>query len=181
MARCLGGLLLLCAPLLAAAELNFSAVTITLAEDDHIMLDAQLRYRLNDATTEALESGVPLTFETRVEMDVADARFGAGEIVEKRLRSVLRYRPLSALYEVQAAGMKDKQVFATRASALRFMGKIRDLALVERSRLDAAREYVVRLTAQLEIAALPLPMRLQAWFSPDWRIAAEPWEWRLKP
>jgi len=173
-------LVCLCAPLLAAS-LRFSEVTITLGENNRIILDAQISYELNETAVEALENGVPLTFVTHVQMRAADAWVWSKDVAEYRLRSVLRYRPLSGLYEVRVAGTEDKQVFATRASALRFMGRIRDMAIIDRGKLDPAGEYLVRLNCYLDVEALPLPMRPMAYLSSDWDIQAEPWEWRLKP
>ena len=124
---------------------------------------------------------MPLTFEMRIQMRDVDAWIWQKDIVEFRLRSVLRYRPLAALYEVRDLSGGDKQVFATRTSALRYMGRIRDLAIVKREKLDLKKEYLVRLEAYLDVEALPLPMRPKAYLSSDWNIEAEPWEWRLKP
>lgn len=164
-----------------ADGLSFSQVTITLGEDNRIFLDAQISYELNDSAAEALENGVPLTFVTHVQMRAVKAWVWDKDIVEFRLRSTLRYRPLSSLYEVRRSVDEEKQVFATRASAMRHMGLIRDMALVERARLDPNREYLVRLESYLDIEALPLPMRPLAYLSPEWDIDAEPWEWRLRP
>jgi len=174
-------LLLLCVITVQAADLVFSKVTLTLSEDDRVFVDAQLKYQLNETATEALENGVPLTFEMRIQMRDADAWVWEKDIVEYRLRSVLRYRPLSALYEVRDLSGGAKQVFATRISALRYMGRISDLAIVNRDKLDLNKEYLVRLEAYLDVEALPLPMRPKAYLSSDWDIEAEPWEWRLKP
>ena len=165
----------------SAEDIQFKEVTITLGEDNRIFLDAQIAYQLNETTSEALESGVPLTFETHIQMRAADAWIWSADVAEFRLRSVLRYRPLSGLYEVRRLGQEDKQVFATRASALRYMGRIRNLPLIDRAKLDDTREYLVRLRANLDLAALPLPMRPIAYVSPEWDMEAEPWEWRLKP
>lgn len=164
-----------------AAGLDFSEVTITLGEDNRIFLDAQIHYELNETTAEALENGVPLTFETHVQMRAVDAWVWERDVSEYRLRSVLRYRPLSALYEVRTPGMDNKQVFATRQAALRYMGRIRDLAIVERDRLNLNKEYQVRLEAFLDVEALPLPLRPRAYLSSDWSLKAEPWEWQLRP
>lgn len=165
----------------AEPALKFDQVTITLGEDNRIFLDAQVNYDLNPTTLEALENGVPLTFETHIQMREVDAWVWSPDVVEFRLRSVLRYRPLSGLYEVMVVGLEDKQVFATRASALRHMGRIRDLALVDRGKLDMKAEYLVRLRSYLDVEALPLPMRPMAYISSDWTVEAEPWEWRLRP
>lgn len=177
---CIASLLLFAAAALASA-LNFSKVTITLGEDGRIFVDAQLEYALSEVAEEALANGVPLTFETHVQMHAANALVWHADVAEHRIRKVLRYRPLSALYEVGTPSMNDEQVFATRSAALYYMGHIRDLALVERNKLDLKQEYRVRLDASLDIDALPLPLRTQAYFSSAWDLQAEPWEWLLKP
>jgi hypothetical protein len=64
---------------------------------------------------------------------------------------------------------------------LRYMGRIRDMAIVERAKLDASKEYLVRLDSYLDVEALPLPMRPLAYLSSDWDISADTWEWRLRP
>jgi len=175
-------LLVLCAPVLAvAAALEFSQVTITLGEDDRIYLDAQIRYELTPAVSEALENGVPLTFVTMVQMRDTKAWIWQPDAAKHSLHSVLRHRPLSGVYEVRSLENGDEQVFATREAALRYMGRIRDFAIIKRSRLDLDREYLVHLEAYLDIEALPLPLRPRAYLSADWHLAAEAWEWRIRP
>jgi len=161
--------------------MEFSQVTITLGEDDRIYADAQIQYQLTPTLAEALNNGVPLTFVTHVQMRRAGAWLWESDVVEYRIRSVLRHRPLSGLYEVRNPGNEDEQVFATREAAQRYMGRIRDLALVERSALDAASEYLVRLESYLDVEALPLPLRPKAYFSSEWELEAEPWEWQIRP
>lgn len=166
---------------LHAAALNFSQVTITLGDDDQIYLDAQVQYELTATVREALENGVPLTFVLHVQMRRAGAWLWEEDVAEYRIRSVLRHRPLSGLYEVSNPQSGDKQVFATREAALRYMGRVRDLALIKREKLDATEEYRVRLESRLDVEALPLPLRPHAYFSDEWELEAEPWEWQIQP
>lgn len=174
-------LLLLGWPAIASEPLRFSQVTITLGEDERIYLDAQVGYRLSDTVVQALQNGVALTFETRVRMRAVDAWFWQPDVADFRLRHVLRYRALSGLYEVITPKSSLKQAFATPSAALRYLGRIRDLVLIERNKLNLDQHYLVRLTAYLDIQALPLPLRPHAYLSSEWSLTAEPWEWRLKP
>lgn len=166
---------------LQAAALEFSKVTITLGEDNRIYVDAQIGYQLTPVVSEALDNGVPLTFVTHVQMRRSHAWIWEKDVADFRIRSVLRHRPLSGLYEVRNVGLDDKQVFATREAALRYMGRISDLAIVDRSRLDKTKEYVVRLETFLDVEALPLPLRPRAYLSSDWDLQAEPWKWQIRP
>jgi hypothetical protein len=174
-------LLMLVAASTIAERVDFRQVTLTLSEDGYIMLDAEIRYELTDRVSEALENGVPLTFETHVQMRRAEAWIWESDVVEHRLRTVLRYRPLSGLYELRSLQGDETLAFATRDSALRALGRIIAMPVVLREELDLDDEYLVRVQAKLDVEALPLPMRPAAYLSRDWSIASETWEWQLKP
>jgi len=166
---------------LFAQGVELRRVALTLSEDERILLDADIDYDLNDTVSEALENGVPLTFQTHVQMRRADAWIWEHDIVEHRLRTILRYRPLSGLYELRNLQGDEHIAFATRAAALRALGKIVAMPIIKRSRLDLDEEYVVRVAVKLDIEALPLPIRPLAYIKRGWSIASEPWEWRLRP
>ncbi len=174
--------LLLALPLSGFAnDVSFRQVTLSLSDDDYILLDAEIGYDLGDTVSEALENGVPLTFETQVQMRRANAWIWESDTVEHRLRTVLRYRPLSGLYELRSLQDDEPLAFATRDSALRALGRIVGMPIVSRSVLDLDDEYLVRLQVRLDVEALPLPMRPIAYIKRDWSVASEPWEWRLQP
>jgi hypothetical protein len=174
--------LMLWLPYPAGAEgVEFDRVALTLSEDGRILLDAEITYSLNETVSEALENGVPLTFETHVEMRRADAWIWESDVVEHRLRTVLRYRPLSGLYELRNLQGNERLAFATREAALRTLGRIVAMPVVERSELEVSEDYLVRIDVSLDIESLPLPMRPFAYISSDWSISSESWEWRLRP
>ena len=164
-----------------AAGVVFNRVALSLGENDLILLDADIGFELNDTVDEALENGVPLTFETHVQMRRAEAWVWESDVVDHRLRTVLQYRPLSGIYELRTLHGEEHLSFATRDGALRTLGKIIGMPIVARSDLDLDEEYLVRLNVHLDIEALPLPMRPLAYVKRDWDIASESWEWRLKP
>jgi hypothetical protein len=180
--RTIAIILLLCLPwALLAKGVDFRRVELSLSEDGYILLDAEIAYQLNDTVSEALENGVPLTFETHVQMRREKAWIWEADVVEHRLRTVLRYRPLSGLYELRNLLGEEKLSFATRDAALRALGRIVAMPVVQRDTLDLEDEYLVRLDARLDVESLPLPMRPAAYLNRDWSIRGEPWEWRLKP
>lgn len=180
--RPLAGFLLLLLPLASVAErVDFRQVALTLSDDGYILLDADIEYALTDTVSEALENGVPLTFETHVQMRRAKAWIWESDVVEHRLRTVLRYRPLSGLYELRNLPGDEQLAFATRDSALGALGRIVAMRIMSRDELDLDKEYLVRLNARLDVEALPLPMRPFAYLADDWSIDSETWEWRLRP
>lgn len=175
-------LVVLAVPATGLADgVEFKRIALTLSEDGRILLDADIGYDLNDTILEALENGVPLTFETHVQMRRADAWIWEADTVEHRLRTVLRYRPLSALYELRNLQGDERLSFATREAALRTLGKIVAMPVIDRSALELDEDYLVRIQVQLDVESLPLPMRPRAYLSRDWSLSSEPWEWRLRP
>jgi len=94
---------------------------------------------------------------------------------------VLRYRPLSGMYELRNLVGDERLSFATRDAALRTLGNIVAMPIIERKQLDLDEDYLVRIDVGLDIEALPLPMRPMAYIKRDWSISSEPWEWRLRP
>lgn len=165
----------------AQEDVEFQRIALTLSEEGLILLDAEIGYDLNERVSEAMENGVPLTFETHVQMRRAKAWIWEKDIIDHRLRTVLRYRPLSGLYELRNLQGDESLSFATRAAALRALGRIVAMPIIERELLDLDKEYLVRVDARLDIEALPLPMRPMAYLQPDWSISSEPWEWLLRP
>ena len=166
---------------LLADDVTFRRIALTLSDQGLILLDAEIEYQLNETVSEALENGVPLTFETHVQMRRAKAWIWEKDVVDHRLRTVLRYRPLSGLYELRSLQDDEGLAFATRDAALGAMGRIVAMPVIERERLDLDREYLVRVEVGLDIEALPLPMRPLAYLDPDWSVSSDPWEWRLRP
>jgi hypothetical protein len=175
-------LLVLCPLAGAAADgIEFERIALTLSADGRILLDADIGYDLNPTILEALENGVPLTFETHVQMRRANAWLWQPDTVEHRLRTVLKYRPLSGLYELRNLQGDERLAFATRDAALRTLGKIVAMPIIDRSALELDADYLVRIEVRLDIESLPLPMRPRAYLSRDWSMSSDPWEWRLRP
>ena len=181
-AQTVAAALLMCLPaVLLAGGVEFRRITLTLSEDGRILLDADIRYDLNETVLEALENGVPLTFETHVQMRRAKAWVWESDVVEHRLRTVLHYRPLSGMYELRNLQGDEHLSFATRDAALNTLGNIVAMPVIERKRLNLDEDYLVRIDVALDIEALPLPMRPTAYLNRDWWVSSEPWEWRLRP
>lgn len=179
---CAGLLLgtLLLASAVAAAEFGFDRVEVGMG-GEYVLIDADVSYDLTDAVLEALEHGVPLTFELHVQLRRADAWIWDKDVVESRIRSVLRYHPLSGLYEVRDLASGTKESFATREAALRTLGRIRAFPVIRVDQLESGEHYVLRMQTFLDIDALPLPLRPKAYISPDWGLESKTWEWRLQP
>lgn len=141
-------------------------------------LSAQIEYRFSSAALDALQNGVPLTVE--IEMEVWRRRPWLWDETVYALaqRFQLEYHTLSRQYLVSNLNSGERRGFPTRTAALRFMGKINDFPLLDRSLLTGNERYEGALRARLDLEALPAPLRLFAYLSEDWRLSSE---WRSWP
>lgn len=179
--RLLGLLLLigLCQTALAG-DFVFKRVLLY-GQDGQFLLDADIDYKLNDTTLEALQNGVPLTFVTHVEVREAGAWIWEEDLVDLRLRSQVRYHPLSGLYELTDIDSGASHTFATRSALLSALGEIRGLELMPDTKLRPGKAYRIRLETYLDIESLPLPLRPLAHMSPSWHLGSDEWERLLTP
>ena len=141
-------------------------------------LNAQIEYRFSNAALEALQNGVPLT--VNIEMEVRRRRSWLWDETVHALtqRFQLEYHALSQQYLVSNLNSGERRAFPARSAALRFMGQIHDFPLLDRSLLAENERYEGAMRVQLDIEALPAPLRLFAYLSDDWRLASE---WRSWP
>ena len=142
-------------------------------------LDVQLDYQPSDVILEALEHGVALTFRVNLKVRRKGAWVWENDVVDWRLRYMLRYHALSSMYELFLPDLKRPQRFATRDGALRALGELTNFNLVEASRLEADEQYLLRLKVKLDIESLPVPLRPRAYLSQHWSLSSEQ-SWPLK-
>ncbi len=150
-------------------------------EEGIYVLDATIEYRFTDAVLEALEQGVPLVVQVHLQIRRKGAWVWEKDVVEQRLRHAIRYRALTSLYEVEDQTQGTRQHFITRDAALAALGEIRTLPIITRDQLDQTESYILELRADLDIEALPLPLRPQAYLSPAWKLSTGWISWPLVP
>ena len=163
-----------------AEDFSFKRVEVIL-DGGNIVLDAEINFDLNATAIEALDHGVPLTFVIHVQVRRADAWLWEADVLDRRLRKVLRYHPLSTLYELHDLDSDTRENFATRSAALRSLGELKRLQVGRLAELNPDDAYEVRLVSYLDIEALPLPMRPMAHVSPAWDLESDTWVWLLRP
>jgi len=171
---------LLCPPVHAGEEFVVDSADTRLVERT-FLLNAQVHYHLSEAALEALDNGVPLTLEMRIQVRRKGAWIWESNLLERRDKYSIRYKPLPELYQVTRIPQGRKQSFATREAALDALGEVEDLPLLDRERLDPAERYLVRIKVSLDVEALPLPLRPMAYLKPSWNLSSGWTEWPLEP
>ncbi len=150
-------------------------------EDDSFLLDLQIDYGFSDTVLEALDNGVPLTLVVRAQVRRKGAWIWEKNLADLRRVYLIRYQPLSEIYQVASLPDGERRSFVSRSAAIAALGEIRGLPLVRRSQLETEEKYLVRVKVELDIEALPLPLRPKAYLSPDWNLSSDWNEWPLVP
>ncbi len=179
--RLIGAALVVFSGVVRGADPAFEFERVEVAmRDENVLVDADVRYELSETALEALEHGVPLTFELHVQLRRDSAWIWHSDVVENRLRSVLRFHPLSGLFDLHDLQTGAHQSFATRAAALRALGRIASFPVTHIDQLTPGEQYRLRMKTFLDVDALPLPLRPKAYMSRAWDLESEVWEWRLQ-
>jgi hypothetical protein len=152
----------------------------TTVVDDVIELEARLQLVLSDEALAALDSGVPLTIELKLEL-IRERRFMLDATdAELTLRYELEYKPLSQRYIVRNLNSGEQDSFATLYSALNNLGRIQDLPVIDEWILLPDATYRMRLQALLNTQQYPAPLRLLFFWRDQWQLKSEWFEWPLE-
>lgn len=142
-------------------------------------LNAQIEYGLSEPALDALQNGVPLTIELLMEVRRRRSWVWDETVYSLVQRFRLEYHALSRQYLVHNLNSGERRNFSTRSAALRFMGRIHEFPLLDRSLLAPDQRYEGALRAQLALDTLPTPLRLFAYLSEDWQLTSEWYTWPL--
>jgi hypothetical protein len=143
-------------------------------------LDARLQLVLSDDALAALDNGVPLTIELKLEV-IRERRFMLDATdAELSVQYELEYRPLSQRYIVRNLNSGDQDSFATLYSALNNLGRIQELPVIDVSLLEPGADYRMRLQALLSTQQYPAPLRLLFFWRDDWQLKSDWYEWPLE-
>jgi hypothetical protein len=164
----------------AQADVRLQQVQTRLVEGTYRM-DALLGFDFSAAALEALDNGVPLTILIQIQVRRAGAWIWEDSLLDLRLQYAIRYRPLSERYEVSRLPATEGRDFVSRDAAIRALGELTDLALIDAARLDPESQYEIHLRASLDIEELPLPLRPRAYLSSAWKLSSGWRKWPLTP
>ncbi len=143
-------------------------------------LQARLQLILSAEALDALESGVPLTIELKLE--VIRVRGLWFDDVEASLTVTyeLEYRPLSQRYILRNLNSGDQNSFATLYSALNNLGRIQGLPVIDDALLQPGSAYRMRLRALLSTRQFPAPLRILFFWRSQWQLQSDWYSWTIE-
>lgn len=143
-------------------------------------LYADIDYGLGERALEALENGVPLTFEVQV-LVLRLRRFMWNETVADLTQQYqLVYHPLAERFVLRNLNSGSQGVYMSFRAAATELGQISGLPVIEESRLAEGEHYQVRMRVRLVFENFPDPLRWVAWVFPRWRVVSDWYAWTLR-
>lgn len=148
--------------------------------NDVYVLNAEIEYRFTPAVLEALENGVPLILEMHIEITRPRDWLWDAQFTDLVQRYRLQYHALTEQYLVKNLNSDIQYNFPSREAAIDALGTITDLPILDKRLLEPGIEYQARLRTSLDLEALPTPLRLLAYLSPQWHLESEWYTWPLQ-
>lgn len=176
-----------CLALPAAAEVTDGQFLVRSAYSQELdgvyHVSAQIDYGLTHAAIDALKSGVPLTFNLSIEVTRVRRFLPDDTEAELRQRYELSFHALTERYLVRNLNSGEQRTFGTLASALRGLGTIDRMPVIDASLLEPDADYTISMRSTLDIKSFRGPLRLLASLLRfnDWRLASKWHTWALNP
>jgi hypothetical protein len=175
--------LLMCAALCWPAHAYTSEFRVLKADTELIggvyRLNAVVNYDLTKPVQKALLNGVDLVFEMQIEVLRDRTWWWDADIANLNQSYRLSYHALSRQFVVENLNTSVQQTFSDLASALRHQGTVRELPLIDAALLNHNQTYTASLRARLSLSELPLPIRVRAHVSGEWRLSSGWYTWEL--
>ena len=128
--------------------------------NQQLNLELKQEISLSPEAISALENGVPLHLEVRAELETPQAT------VMAMRRFEIRYMPLSDHFQLSSDQPATVRTFPRLRHALAELTEV-ELQLPLHGVVSG--DYQLRARSWLEKRKLPAPMRLPAWFAPNWQ------------
>ena len=141
--------------------------------DESYLLNARMNITLNAGPREALENGIPLVFELQIQTLEKHTWFWDSVVAEYKQVRQVQLHALSRTYLVKDLGTGAQRSYLKLDDALQAAGFLHDFPVLEYDRMEDGQRYAVRLRGNLDIEALPTPVRLLAYVSSAWDMDSE--------
>lgn len=143
------------------------------------VLSAHLFYGLSAPAREALNSGVPITLQLRIEILRERSLLWDETVTSISQKYRLHYHTLSQRYVLTNLNSRLVSSYESSEVAMAAISNIDGLPIVESKVIKKSETYYGRIRARLVVSDLPSPLRLWAYMSSDWRLKSEWFQWQL--
>lgn len=170
--------LCLCLALASAGSIEPVKAALVPTEEGHA-LSAEFAIDLGPRVEEAVTHGIALYFNLELELTRPRKYWLDEHIAGHSLTYRLSYNPLMRQYRL-STGPLQQMNFASLEQALRALGRITSLPVLEKGRLKIGETYLAALRLALDKSQLPKPFQLDALAYRDWQVEAKVLNWQFQ-
>jgi hypothetical protein len=179
-------LVLLCLYLLLPTQVyagEFGANIINtnlIQEDGWYKLNADIDFNLSPLAEDALQHSISLVWNVHFELYQQRAYFWDKKVLDYSLTFRVRYHALLKMFQVKNVTNGEVRRFFSQASALKAMGEIRNLKIVQQDKILKPENSYAALKIQFDREALPLPLRPVSYFGSQWQLSSDWLQWPVQ-
>ena len=161
-----------------AENIEVRAASVTLGEDAYA-LDADFEISLTQTLEDILAKGVVLNF--LLELDLIRPRWYwlNDKVASVTQQYKLSYNSLTRQYRVSLGTLF--QNFPTVGEAVRFISRVRNLPVTEKSALQPGVSYQASMRMRLDVSQLPKPFQITALGSREWNLNSDWYRFPVTP
>ncbi len=149
------------------------------ANDESYALSAEFAIDLGARLEDAVTRGVPLFFKVEVVLERPRKYWIAEHIASRELNYKLSYSSLTRKYRISSGVLN--QFFDTLPEALRLLGQVGSLQVIDKGELKAGEIYQAAVRLSLDRSQLPKPFQLDAFTDKTWQVEAKTLRWTFTP
>jgi len=175
----LGILLFLFTCTSSAAEYSSEITRAELIKKDkYYALDAGIELNLSPVAKKAIDSSIILSWQLQLELK--QQRQWQDKILIKRIYDYqIRYHALLNSYSVKNQTTDEIQRFSSLEKAINGLSQIHILKVFSSSLIKPQENYSVAIKLFLNREALPVPLRVNAYFKTEWDLSSDWYVWNL--
>jgi len=147
------------------------------ATEEGYALSADFAIDLGSRVEDAVTHGVPLYFNLELEVTRPRRYWIDEHVLSHTLTYKLSYNALTRHFRLGTGGLQ--RSFDTLPDALRAMGRISALPIMEKNTLKSGESYEAVLRLALDRSQLPKPFQLDAITTRDWQVDAKSLQWQV--
>lgn len=164
----------------AHADFSVDSVKASI-KNEQVVVDLDMDLTLSDDAEEAIQRGIPLIIAIEIELAKSRPLIWDSPVTKWKRDIEISYHALSEHYLVQETGRSEIQNFLNLSEVMSAISNQRLLKIpVPKLPTNAELNYILKVRARLDAEALPTPLRLMAYLSPNWRLSTGWSKWPVE-
>ena len=145
---------------------------------DGYQIETEIDYQLSATAKEALEKGIPLTWDVYLEIRRPGFLWGP-TLYKDKLRYTLQYHALLKQYVVKEPN-GNSQMFLTLTAALNFMSLPHSTRVINYPLIESGKRYQLAVRSKFNREQLPAPLRPFAYLDSQWFLSSSWFLWSIQ-